>query len=153
MFDSMGASGYTACAATGKMRRYSLIITPIGLLEFPLTWVFFIYGAPVVSTYYLYIFVKALVIVARMFLLRDMVGLKLGMFIRKVFIPVILTTLVSIIPSLMILNLMDSSLTRLCISLIVGFISVGLSVLFVGMSSGERNAIMTKVSKFIKSHQ
>jgi len=151
MLDSMGASGYTACAASGKMKRYSLIITPIGLLEFPLTWVFFVYGAPVVSTYWLYIFVKALVIFARMYLLRDMVGLQLGMFIRNVLIPVILTTFVSIIPSLLVLHLMDCGILRLCISIVVGFISVTMSVLFVGMSSGERNSVVTKIQQFVKS--
>ena len=41
MFDCVGISGATACAATGHMRRYALVLTPIGLLEFPLTWIFF----------------------------------------------------------------------------------------------------------------
>lgn len=150
MLDSMSSSAYTACAATGKMRRYSLIITPIGLLEFPLTWIFFAYGAPVVSTYYLYIFVKLLVIAARMFLLRDMVDLKVNIFVKKVFIPIILATILSIIPSYVLINVMDSSILRLCLSLIVGFISVSLSVLFVGMTKTERVFVINKISKIIK---
>ncbi len=145
MCDSLGASGYTACAATGKLKRYSLIITPIGLLEFPLTWLFFAYGAPVASTYYLYIFVKILVLVARMYLMRDMVGLKISTFVTSVFLPVITTTIIAIIPSVLILNFIEPSIYRFFLSVIVGVLSVAISVLYVGMTRTERNTILGKV--------
>ena len=150
MIDSIGASGYTACTATGKLKRYSLIIAPIGLLEFPLTWLFFVCGASVVSTYYLYIFVKLLVIIARMFLLRDMVGLQPKMYISKVLVPIILTTIIAIIPSIIVLNIMEFGLLRLGVSIVVGIISVVLSVFYVGMSLEERNAVQYKIIKFVK---
>ena len=150
MCDSLGASGYTACAATGKLKRYSLIITQIGLLEFPLTWLFFAFGAPVVSTYYLYIFVKILVLIARMYLMRDMVDLKVKTFITSVFIPIFLTTIIAIIPSILILNLLEPSIYRLMLSVVVGILSVAISVLYVGMTHPERNTILSKVSHFVK---
>ena len=68
IFDCIGFSSYTACMATGRIRLYSITLAIIGALEFPLTWIFFTYGAPVVSTYYLYIFVKILVLIARVIL-------------------------------------------------------------------------------------
>lgn len=150
MFDTMGASGYTACAATGKLKYYSLILTPIGLLEFPLTWIFFLYGAPVVSTYYLYIFVKLLVLIARMFLLRNMVGLQIKMFIYKVFFPVISTTLVAIIPSIIVLFLMEMGYIRLGVSFPVAILSVTISVFYVGMTSDERLGVINKLKNVIK---
>ena len=151
MCDSLGASGYTACAATGKLKRYSLIITPIGLLEFPLTWLFFAYGAPVVSTYYLYIFVKILVLIARMYLMRDMVGLKVNTYVTSVLIPVITTSIIATIPSVLVLILFHQSISRLFISVVVGVFSVAFSVLSVGMTHTERSAILGKVRHIIKS--
>jgi hypothetical protein len=151
MCDSLGASGYTACAATGKLKRYSLIITPIGLLEFPLTWLFFAYGAPVVSTYYLYIFVKILVLIARMYLMRDMVGLKVNTYVTLVLIPVITTSIIAIIPSVLVLTLFPQNISRLFISVVVGVFSVAFSVLSVGMTHTERSAILGKVRHIIKS--
>lgn len=151
MCDSLGASGYTACAATGKLKRYSLIITPIGLLEFPLTWLFFAFDAPVVSTYYLYIFVKILVLVARMFLMRDMIGLKVSTFVTSVFLPVIFTTFIAIIPSVLLLNLLEPTFYRLFLSVIVGVLSVATSVLYVGMTPTERTALLGKVRHIIKT--
>lgn len=153
VFDCVGASGYTACAATGKMKRYALILTPIGLLEFPLTWVFFLMGAPVVSTYYLYIFVKFLVLMARLFLLRDMVGLSPVVFIKNVFYPIVLTTLVAVLPSMLVIYFFPQSLWRLFVSVIVALSAVSFASLYVGMTVGERQIIMERVYKFLRKHK
>lgn len=149
IFDCIGFSSYTACMATGKIRIYSIILAIIGVLEFPLTWIFFIYGAPVVSTYYLYIFVKVLVLIARVVLLRDMVGLPPQMYIKKVLIPILFTTLTAIIPSLLIISFLPSSFARLSISVVVAIISVGLSALYIGMTRRERVVILEKVDSVI----
>lgn len=153
VFDCVGASGYTACAATGKMKRYALILTPIGLLEFPLTWVFFLMGAPVVSTYYLYIFIKFLVLMARLFLLRDMVGLSPVVFIKNVFCPIVLTTLVAVLPSILVIYFFPQSLWRLFVSVIVTLSAVSFASLYVGMTVGERQIIMERVYKFLRKHK
>lgn len=150
VFDCVGASGYTACAATGKMKRYALILTPIGLLGFPLTWILFLMGAPVVSTYYLYIFVKFLVIITRLFLLRDMVGLSPAIFIRNVFSPILLTTLVAVLPSILVIYIFPQSLWRLLVSVIIAFSAVGFASLYIGMTVGEREIIMERVYKILK---
>ena len=150
VFDCVGASGYTACAATGKMKRYALILTPIGLLGFPLTWILFLMGAPVVSTYYLYIFVKFLVIIARLFLLRDMVGLSPAIFIRNVFSPILLTTLVAVLPSILVIYIFPQSLWRILVSVIIAFSAVGFASLYIGMTVGERQIIMERVYKILK---
>lgn len=147
--DCIGSSGYTACVATGKMKRYALIITPIGLLEFPLTWLFFAFGAPVVSTYYLYIVVKILVLIARLFLLKSLVGMSVTMYVRNVFVPVILTSIVSVLPVFIIMELMPSSLYRFFISLIVCVLTVSLAVLYIGMTKNERTLILEKTLKKI----
>ena len=149
IFDCIGFSSYTACMATGRIRLYSITLAIIGALEFPLTWIFFTYGAPVVSTYYLYIFVKILVLIARVILLRDMVGLPPQMYIIEVLIPILLTTLIAIIPSLLIISFFPSSFVRLCISVIVAIISVGLSALYIGMTQREREEILEKVNSVV----
>ena len=149
IFDCIGFSSYTACMATGRIRLYSITLAIIGALEFPLTWIFFTYGAPVVSTYYLYIFVKILVLIARVILSRHFVGLPPQMYIIEVLIPILLTTLIAIIPSLLIISFFPSSFVRLCISVIVAIISVGLSALYIGMTQREREVILEKVNSVV----
>lgn len=150
MFDCIGASGYTACAATGRMRLYSLVITPIGFLEFPLTWLFFFCGAPAVYTYYLYVLVKAMVVVARVFLLKEMIGLQPSRFVRDVFQPVILATLLaSLLPSIVVC-FMPPTFIRLLLSIAVGGVSVSVASLYIGMNKSERKTVIEYVLKILK---
>lgn len=146
MLDSIGSSGFAACMATGSLKRYALVITSIGFLEFPLTWLFFAYGAPVVSTYYLYIFVKVTVLIARMLLMRNMIGLKPSIYVSRVFVPIILTTIAAIIPALLVVHFMPHSIIRLLISVAVGVISVVVAALFIGMTINERTIILEKAA-------
>ena len=67
--------------ATGKLKRYSLTLTPLIVLEFPLSWLLFYYGASVESSYYLYILIKLLVLFVRMYLMQSMIGLNCLMYI------------------------------------------------------------------------
>lgn len=146
MCDCIGATGYTACMATGKLKRYSLTLTPLIVLEFPLSWLLFYYGASVESSYYLYILIKLLVLFVRMYLMQSMIGLNCLMYIKGVFLPITLTTLFSIILPMLIITFMDESILRFFILLVVSTISVIVSVLFLGMTRIERNIIIQKSS-------
>ena len=88
-------------------------------------------------------------LIARVILLRDMVGLPPQMYIIEVLIPILLTTLIAIIPSLLIISFFPSSFVRLCISVIVAIISVGLSALYIGMTRRERGVILEKVNSVV----
>lgn len=146
MCDCIGTTGYTACMATGKLKRYSLTLTPLIVLEFPLSWLLFYYGASVESSYYLYILIKLLVLFVRMYLMQRMIGLNYLMYIKGVFFPIVLTTLFSIILPILIIIFMDENILRFFILLIVSAISVIVSVLFLGMTRIERNMIIQKSS-------
>lgn len=146
MCDCIGTTGYTACMATGKLKRYSLTLTPLIVLEFPLSWLLFYYGASVESSYYLYILIKLLVLFVRMYLMQRMIGLNCLMYIKGVFFPIVLTTLFSIILPILIIIFMDEDILRFFILLIVSAISVIVSVLFLGMTRIERNMIIQKSS-------
>lgn len=149
MLECVGSSGFTACMATGKLKKYALVITSIGGLEFPLSWLLFKLGAPVVSTYYLYVIITFLVLVARMFLLQNMVGLSVKMYVKQVFIPMLGTTIVAIWPSLFIVYALNESILRLIFSIIVGVLISIFSVLYIGMTKNERDVILSKVLSII----
>ncbi len=150
MLDAIGSSGYTACMATGNLKKYTIVIGIIGAFEFPLTWLFFAQGFSIVTTYYIYIFIKAIVLIARMFLLKELTGLTPKMYINKVFVPIIKVSVIAIIPSLLIINYMEQSLLRLIISIAAGLTTVGLVAFFAGMSLNERTLIVSSVKKRLK---
>ncbi len=152
--DCLGATGFTASMASGRIRKYALILTPIGFLEFPLTWIFFSLGSSVVWTYYLYIIVKLIVLFVRTYLLKEFVGLNPSMFLRRVLLPIMFATIVAILPAVAVLYFIPEGFLRLLVSLVVGMASAALSSFFIGMTKGEQEVIKYKVqnvlSKFLK---
>ena len=152
MCDCIGSSGYTACIATGNLKRYSIIITSIGIMEFPIAWLFFAMGALPEYAYYTYIAVKITVLIVRMFLLESMVGLKVSMYTKEVFSPIILTTIVSIIIPITISLYMEPTILRLIVIVTTSIISVSLCALYIGMTNGERNVIISKVKSIITKY-
>lgn len=149
VFDCLGASGTTACMASGKIRKYALLLTPIGFIEFPLTWLFFACGASVVWTYYLYILVKLAVLLTRIALLKGFIGLSFSFFYKRALHPVILSTLISAIPAAAIVLLMPQGLIRFFISMVVGVCSAMGASFYVGMTKGEQQVICTKAQNIL----
>lgn len=144
-FDCVGATGAAACHATGNLKKYAIVLGIIGALEFPLTWVLFLFGAPIVSTYYLYIFVKTLVLGGRIYLLQDMVGLQMATYVEKVIVPIILVTLLAVIAPICVLTLLDESYIRLFISVLVGCGSVTMSSFLLGLTKEEQGMIVKTI--------
>ena len=149
MCDCIGNSGYTACMATGKLKKYSIIITSISILEFPLAWTFFAIGATPQYAYYTYIAIKITVLIARMFLLQNMVGLKASLYVKNVFIPIITTTFVAVALPVIIYICLDESFSRLIIIVIISTVSTTLSVLYTGMTINERGMIIDKAKNIV----
>lgn len=150
MCDSIGNSGYTACIATGKLKKYSITITSIAILEFILTWLFFSYGAPPTYAYFTYIAVKIAILIVRMYLLKSMVGMKVNMYVKNVLAPILLTTIASIAIPLLVCVFMKQTLLRIPITVFVSFISVIISSLYLGMSANERDTVLNKFSKLLR---
>lgn len=152
--DCIGRTGYTACMATGRLKKYSLVITSVAILEFPLVWIAFSLGATPLYAYYIYVFVKIAALIARMFLMEEMVHLKVKMYAAHVFLPIILTTIVGMVVPVMLNLVMEPSLLRLLVVSVVSVLSVGISALYLGMTEGERqvilNSVRTVIGKFIK---
>lgn len=152
--DCIGRTGYTACMATGRLKKYSLVITSVAILEFPLVWIAFSLGATPLYAYYIYVFVKIAALIARMYLMEEMVHLKVKMYAAHVFLPIILTTSVGMVVPVMLNLVMEPSLLRLLVVSVVSVLSVGVSTLYLGMTEGERqvilNSVRTVIGKFIK---
>lgn len=149
MCDCIGNSGYTACMATGKIKKYSIIITSIAILEFPLAWIVFYIGAAPQYAYYTYIGVKIAALIARMFLLESMVSLKVSTYIKKVFVPIFATSILAVILPITLRYTMDEGFLRFIMVGFTSVVSTVIAALYAGMTKNERKVIITKVQNII----
>lgn len=150
MLNMLGGTGLTACMATGNIKRYSIWISSVGVLVFPLTWFAFKYGFPVESTYIIFIMVYIGVTVVRLYIMKGLLHFPPVLFVRKVVIPILIVTPVAIILPFIIATSFEQSFWRLFLTVVVSLISSSITIFLIGLTSGERKAIVKKMEDFHK---
>ena len=134
----LGNTGYTACMATGKIKNYSIWITSVGIMAFPLTWVSFKFGAPAEFAYYIFIGVYIAVEIVRLILMKRMIGFPIKMFVYEVVCKVIYVTPIAVALPFFLSQNMGMGWIRLIVMLLVSTVSTLATIWFVGMCYEER---------------
>ena len=145
----LGNTGYTACMATGNIKNYSILITSVGILAFPLTWLAFSMGAPAEYSYYVFIVVYIAVEIVRLILMKHMLHFPPIMFVREVFLKILVVTPIAAFLPWLISEWMDEGFFRLVVVTLISILTTGLSVYFLGLKSNERlyfkNLVLSKI--------
>ena len=136
--------------ATGTIKRYVLWITPIGCLAFPFTWIAFKLGFPAESSYIIFMVVYALVECVRLWLMKEMLDFPPLMFMKDIIMKVVIVTCIAMLCPFIVLFSMDSSFIRLVISVLVGLLSVVVSVYLCGLTKNEQLMISQKIKNKLK---
>ena len=145
----LGQTGVTASMATGRIKWYTIIITSVGFLVFPLTWIAFKLGMPVESTYIIYIAVYATLDVIRLYIMRHLWGFPIIMYVRETFMPVVTVTAIAVvIPWIMYLEIPDSILKSLAV-MAASVICAAMSTILVGLKRHERQMLINKAKVVI----
>ncbi len=145
----LGNTGYTVCMATGRIRNYVLIITSIGCLVFPLTWIVYYFGAPVEATYIIYIIVYIAVDLVRLWIMKWLTGFPPIMFIREVFGRLLLVLPFCVILPIISICVLKAGILRLIITILVTETSTLASIYFLGLDVPEKNYVNTLIKKTI----
>lgn len=148
----IGNSSYTGCLATGNIKKYSVYVTIAGLLVFPITYILFRLKFPPQSAYYAFIFTYICIDIIRVIFLKKLLGFPLRLFEKLVIRPILFTTVCALsIPLITEYVLyMDSSFLRFLLITFSCVVTTIISVLFIGLSTHEREIIFKKVHSIIK---
>ena len=132
----------TSMFATGNIRNYQIVVGGLQLLNLPVSYVCLKMGAAPESTVVVAIVISQLCLFIRLVMLRGMIGLSVRDFISRVYLNVLSVALVALpVPTIISILLPGGFL----VSVFAAFLSAGLSVLFVGCTRNEREAIMRYV--------
>ena len=149
MITLLGNTGYTACMATGNIKKYALVITSIGCLVFPFTWIVYVLGAPVETTYVVYIFIYIILNFVRLRIMKGLTGMPPLMFIKDVFLRIIIVTPCCLVLPSIVVSMMDESILRLLITILVSEISSLFAIYFLGLEKSERFYIYQIIEKIL----
>lgn len=148
----LGNTGYTACMATGNIKKYSIWITAVGILVFPLTWIAYKLGAPVEYAYYAFIIIYLLVEVVRLILMKEMLDFPPMLFVKEVFVKILIVTPIVVVIPVGLHYFMDPGWMRFLVVLFTGIVTTVLGVYYIGLNKFEREYFFGLVkSKLIRN--
>ena len=145
MIDRLGMTGYTACMATGTIKKYVLCITSVGILPFPITYLVYKLGAPVESTYIVFALVYVAVDAVRLWIMKGLLDFPVMIFVNKVVVKIFSVGLLAVVIPFVILIIFSDSILRLVLMCIVCVCFSVLSIFFVGLEREEKDYVVNIV--------
>jgi O-antigen/teichoic acid export membrane protein len=153
IIDTLGYPLITLAQATGKIKKYQLVIGTTTLLIFPISYIALKSGLQPQSTMYISIIISIVCVALRIHMLKGLVNLSLPDYFRNVIIPIVLVTIPSCIISLLPYYFFDETILRLIIASLFSIFATGIIILFVGMTKVERNFIINNIKAKIFKHE
>ncbi len=148
--ETLSVTLITLMLSTGKIRNYQLIVGGCQLLNFPIAYILLWLKFPPQSTIVGTIVIGMICLMLRLLMLKRMVRLNVGEYIKGVLLNVILVCLTSAIIPLALNIWMPQSLIRILIVIISSLIFTSLSIVFIGCNSSEREMILSQITKRLK---
>jgi len=153
VIDSVSYPLMTVAQATGKIRLYQALVGSTLLLNLPISYCFLKAGYSAVAVYGVAISITTFAFALRLWVLRRLVRFKIVLFFRKVIIPILLFTLLSILLPLYLSGQQISSAGR-----VIGVLGSSLLVapgvgFFVLFNREEQNWLRKMIVQKISFHQ
>lgn len=149
MSESISNPLVTAMLATGKIRNYQIIVGGLQMMNFPIAYLCLYCGAMPESVMIVAIILSQCCLAARLYMLRGMIGLRVGDYLRNVYFNVILVTLFSfMIPFFLSYQMKESFVSFLFITL-MSILCTSIVELYIGSTKEERVMIYSLINKLI----
>ena len=145
MMESISAPLITAMLATGNIRNYQIVVGGLQLLNFPLSYVLLYWGFFPEVTVVVSIVCSVFSFLARLFMLRGMIGLQSGAFFTKVFLRVWKVALLSAVLPYLLYVWMDGGIGRLLLVCLASVFSTVGMIYYVGCDLSDRMYLKDKL--------
>lgn len=139
--DSLANPLIIAAQANGKLRTYALVVGIISIFNFPCSYVAMRLGWIPESTVVISIFFIVVCLLARVYLLKGMVGLRPLEFCRKVLLNVLAVAVLSSILPYYLSNRMNEGFLSFVLVCFACVLCSAIIIFFVGCSKSERASI------------
>lgn len=151
LFNSLSAPLWIGIYATGKIKNYQILVSAIFFVDIIIVYLLFKYYdfAPTIA-----LFVKAIinfivVFVRVYFTQKQIPGFSFITYLKKVLVPVLIVSTVSLLLVLILMNKQDDSLLVVSNNVII-FVASLFATYFAGFTRGERNSIISMIKYKIK---
>lgn len=148
----LGNTLVTAQLATGKVKRYQLTMTLVGIWVFPLTWLAYKMGGNPIWAYVIFIAIYLILVFVRLYLVKDLIHLSWKRYMNDVIIKSIIVGVLSLPLPLALYLSMPNTIIRFIVVCIISIISSGIVIYWIGVNQSEREVIRNIVFKKFSHH-
>lgn len=136
---------YYGIMASGMIKRYQLVVTSLGALVFPITWLAYILGLHAATTYIIYGLIYSSLNIIRINTLKRQMNFPRMTFFTDAVIPMAKVGILAFIPALVLTRFMNPSLFRFLLTTIVSILSTAIFTYIVGLTVKERAFVKEKM--------
>lgn len=147
MSESLSGPLITAMLATGKIRNYQIVVGGLQLLNLPISYIFLKNGSIPETVLIVSIILSQICFLARIYMLRCMIGLNMTDYLRKVYLNNIIVAIVATILPLFLCYKLNENFISFIIIVIFAFTLTSISILFLGCNQHERVFIYSNLNK------
>lgn len=131
--------------ATGKVRKYQTVCGTILLMILPISYILLKLGCPAYSVFIVHFFVESITQIARMIMLRPLIGIRLRDYFVHVYSRVFIVVLLSVIIPFTIYENMNDTILRFFVICILSVSSVSIVTYTIGLTQNERGFVRSKI--------
>ena len=136
----------TSMLATGKIKKYQIIVGGLQMLNFPLSYLFLINNYQPEIILCVAIFLSISCLIARLILLRRMISLSIKRFYMDVILNIFTISIISSVFPIIYINIFTvEKFSGFCISTLLFILSTSLIIFFIGCNRSERGFIWEKI--------
>jgi O-antigen/teichoic acid export membrane protein len=148
MITSISRTLITLQSATGNIRNYQLIVGGILLLNLPLCYVMLELGFSPVIVVFVSLFVEALAILARMYMIPFTIPeFKPWSYVRSVLLNILIVSIIASVLPVALHILTEENLLNVLLNIVFAICTSTLCVFYIGCSKHERTKILEAVGK------
>ena len=136
-----------AAQATGNIRKYQTVIGTMLIMILPISYLCLKIGFPACSVFIVHLIIECLAQVVRLFIIKPMIELSIGEFVKNVILKIILVSFLTILLPYYVHTAMHGGWLRLVFVAVASFLSATFIIGGIGLSTPERKFILTTIRK------
>ncbi len=145
MVEALSKPLITAMLATGRIRNYQIIVGGLQMMNFPVSWLFLKFGFFPEITIVIFIFFSLLCLIARLIMLKGMIGIPVRDFLFKVVLNVSIVGVIAVIVPIYISKMVNDDFVGLVIVALTSVVMTMLVIYFIGLNNTEREFVLNKI--------
>lgn len=140
----------TAMLATGKIKKYQIVVGGCQMMNLPLSYLALYWGAIPEAVAVVSIIISQACLTLRLFMLRGLIKLPVKLYLKNVYFNILLVSIVSSFIPIFVKNIIDTdnpvSFVIICV---VSILSSVLSIYYIGCDKTEKDLIHTFLNKIL----